>query len=253
MNSFRLKPSFVALSLTLVTSACAASLLPGATHAQTVIYSYNINVNGDIPTGTPYSDGSWMKVTIDDLLGASKGKGVKVVVDPHGLNANEFISAIGFNLSKSFLPQTVSPSSCTATLTEACPVEIDINNNKIDIHGDGNGGKYDLGTNFMTANLGRLYGGMTSTFEIALDGLSFASFFPYEPTKPSPYSSVAKVQGIGENANLSGVIGAGPPIDPPANEAPAPLPLLGAAAAFQASRRLRRRLKPTAAAAPRSA
>ena len=44
-------------------------------------------------------------------------------------------------------------------------------------------------------------------------------------------------------------------LDNPSNgtPAPAPLPVLGAVAAFKASRRLRRRLKPTAAAAPRSA
>ena len=61
-------------------------------------------------------------------------------------------------------------------------------------------------------------------------------------------NGAAKVQGISNGG--SGVVG-DPPGDP--QSAPAPLPVLGAAAAFQASRRLRRRLKPTAAAAPRSA
>jgi len=60
------------------------------------------------------------------------------------------------------------------------------------------------------------------------------------------YTAVAKMQGYGGSTTL---------FDGPPEPAPAPLPLLGAIAAFQASRRLRRRLQaaPEAAVEPSTA
>ena len=139
MNLFKLKSSFIALPLTLAASTCAVVLLPGESHAEigTVIYTYDQPVNGSPPVG----QAPWMKVTIDNLTGASKGKGVKVVVDPFGLNANEFISAIGFNMVGTF-PSPPTPSlttSCDTTSSPyACPDEALLNPDSINIPGDGN-------------------------------------------------------------------------------------------------------------------
>ena len=51
--------------------------------------------------------------------------------------------------------------------------------------------------------------------------------------------TAAKVKNIGSGGSSGEIAGKNPPNDPPA---PAPLPLLGGIAAFQASRRLRRLL-----------
>ena len=92
----------------------------------------------------------------------------------------------------------------------------------------------------------RLDDGTTLTIRVSRTGITPAAFNYQAKDDPNKldYSAV-HVGGYGYSTTLLD--------DSPGTPAPGPLPVLGAVAAFKASRRLRNRLKPTAAAAPRSA
>lgn len=94
-----------------------------------------------------------------------------------------------------------------------------------------------------------LNGGNTITFKLFGSGLSPAAFLGRSETS-GQYYSVAKVQGLcpddleSDSDECSTVISGEPNEEPPTpkeDQVPAPLPLLGACAAWTFSRRLRRR------------
>lgn len=110
---------------------------------------------------------------------------------------------------------------------------------------------FDLGFNFtgtgQNGGAGRLTDAKSVRLNLTGTALSAKDLLGVIKVKGVDVNAAAKVQGIRNGG--SGVVA-----DPPGGEpVPGPLPILGAAAAFQASRRLRHRLKSGAAAVPRSA
>ncbi len=188
---------------------------------------------------------------------------LSILLDPNensiegltGLTDDEFITKVGFNLADGVinpygtLPINVTCDDYGTTICSNYNIQATIDG--YDIEGNAVG-DFDLGFNLtgtgQNGGSGRLTKGKTVKFVLTGTNLTPDALLGRIEVQGEFVNIAAKVQGISNGG--SGVVA-----DPLTNgtPAPGPLPVLGAVAAFQASRRLRRRLKPTAAAAPRSA
>ena len=220
-----------------------------------------------------------MSVVLTDILDPINGNqlGVSILLDPTpktvdekvaGLADSEFITKVGFNLSEAFLApyKRVDFPTLLNGLNDSCEettpgakicknYDFEAKINSCSIEGAAVAGfdlGFDLTGNGSDQGSGRLDNDKTVKFSITGPPILTAKALNdgFITVKGFDVNIAAKVQGIAQDPG-SGVIG--DPLGGPADEAPGPLPILGAVAAFKASRRLRNRLKPTAAAAPRSA
>ena len=201
-----------------------------------------------------------MSLVIENITG-----GVSILFDPL-LEPGEFITKVGLNFTDPSLSTGSNPIpdlnvSCTETGGGTICSNFNSSSNPVvkvngySIEGSAVDG-FDLGFDFALKNNndGRLTNDQTVTFSLTglFDptgtALTTADLLGTIVLNSLEINVAAKVQGIsnGGSGVIADPLGNGTPV-------PGPLPLLGAVAAFQASRRLRRRLKPTAAAAPRSA
>lgn len=238
----------------LVAGSCLAALALLASPARAQVFQIQLNktVNGTSPEGS----GPWMYLFIEDIAG-----GVSIRFEPE-LAVGEFITKAGLNLTDEspnptpdpFAGLNVSCSDETAapTISTVCSnynyvAQVDGYN----IEGAAVGG-FDLGFNFtgtgQNGGSGRLTDGKIVSFNLTGTALSAEDLLGTIVVQGFDVTAAAKVQGIATGGG-SGVIGGEEGPDPGPTPVPGPLPIVGAAAAFQASRRLRSRLKSAAVAA----
>lgn len=250
--------------LALAAGSCLAVLvfLPSLVKAQPspITDGYRIDLSKVINGAEPDLSSPWMVLEITQ----AEGGPLSILLNPMqrtvdgklvGLADGEFITKVGLNLTDGYLAQhpdpyaglssvgcTVDPSTSTVCSNYSLQTTI----GGYQIEGNAVGG-FDLGIDFFGTGKDGGSGRLTNAKKVRLD-IFGTSLTPeallgtvYVNAYKGDVNVAAKVQGISDGG--SGVIG-----DPPGNgtPVPGPLPILGAAAAFQASRRLRRRLKPAA-------
>jgi len=145
-------------------------------------------------------------------------------------NSGAFIRSVAFNLANDIGISSIaylSGNACTNPASDLKYNDVNMANN---IRG------LDLELLFPTSNApgtNRLDGKDTVDFTILGDDLTFQSFLALNQPSQGGVEGIyaaARLQGYGEGSSIV------------YKEVPGPLPVLGAVAAFQASRRLRRRL-----------
>ena len=195
-----------------------------------LIFEFSDSINGAPPSSSPNPGGPpWLIATITDL---KKGNGVQMKLESR-LVGTEFISQVGFNLEDSFFSATrLSSVECKSALNACSKFSFLYSKNKFSVtsgkENPGGVSGFDLGLLF---GVNQFQGESTATINIIGNGLTANEF---NRLNSDGLLMAAKVQGIGSGGNGSGEIGG--------TEVPGPLPLLGIAAAFRTSRRLRRRL-----------
>lgn len=197
---------------------------------------YQLDLNKTINGASPAGSGPWMSLEIKNIK-----NGVSILFEPN-LAAGEFITKAGLSLTQQFQDLNSDPFASlkvecfeqTAGASICSNWDFVAQVNGYDIEGAAVGG-FDLGFNFTgngaNGGSGRLTDGKTVQFNLTGTTLTAADLLGTINVKGLDINAAAKVQGI-ENGD-SGVV---------ADPVPGPLPLLGIAAAFRASRRLRRRL-----------
>jgi hypothetical protein len=195
----------------------------------------------------PRSSNYWLKAVIS----AVDSDTVKISLQANLKDTPEaYIESVAFNLDPfatgTNLACAATPGICTGSPGNA-PTKWNYRFDKDDVDLPNRASGFDFELLLPNANSANRLTGVEQ-FNITVDGLSVGAFNNENNGKPNSIKGlfgVAKIQGYGGSATL---------LDPPGDETsvPGPLPILGAVAAFKASRRLRNRLKPTAAAAPRS-
>lgn len=237
----------------LVAGSCLAALALLASPARAQVFQIQLNktVNGTSPAGP----GPWMSLLIADIGGP--GDGVSIRFEPE-LAAGEFITKAGLNLTDESPNPTPDPFAGLNVSCSEEPVGSTVCSNynyvaQVDgynIEGAAVGG-FDLGFNFtgtgQNGGSGRLTDGKIVSFNLTGTTLSAEDLLGTIVVQGFDVTAAAKVQGIATGGG-SGVIGGEEGPDPGPTPVPGPLPIVGAAAAFQASRRLRSRLKSVAVA-----
>jgi len=183
------------------------------------------------PSATKLGD-NWMEAVIrNNGTGVNGAGSVKLTLNANLDDASgAFISSVAFNLLGSIdgLDVICNPGAACANLNYD---SINMSNN---VRG------LDLELLFPTSNnprTDRLDGTDSVSFTITGDGLTFNSFNAVNDTKQGGLDKIytaARLQGYDDGSSTL--------LDGPTEPVPGPLPLLGGVAAFQASRRLRRRL-----------
>lgn len=193
-----------------------------------LIFEFSDSINGAPPSSSPNPGGPpWLIATISDIAG-----GVMIELESR-LAGTEFISNIGFNLNDDKFNDRSSDWAVNC-ITGPCLTNFSskYSQNEFSVtSGQNNPGgvsDFDLGLLFGT---NQFQGESTAIINIIGDGLTANEF---NRLNSNGLLMAAKVQGIGPGGNGSGEIGG--------TAVPGPLPLLGVAAAFRTSRRLRRRL-----------
>jgi hypothetical protein len=197
----------------------------------------------------PLSGDYWLRAIISevdsDTVGISLKANLKAIPEA-------FIESVAFNLDPfvvgTNLQCAAAPGICTgAPSANPGPSEWGFNFDEDGVNLPNQADGFDFEILLPRANSAdRLTG--SEEFNITVDGLSVAAFNATNSGKPNSLTglfSAAKIQGYGGSATLLG----SPGPDPGPTPVPGPLPIVGAAAAFQASRRLRSRLKSVAVAA----
>jgi hypothetical protein len=187
------------------------------------------------PSATKLGD-NWMEAVIRNNGTGENGAGSVELT----LNANlddasgAFISSVAFNLLGTFDELNVTCNSGAACATPVSNLNYDSINMSNNVRG------LDLELLFPTSNsprTDRLDGTDSVSFTITGVGLTFNSFNEVNDTKQGGLDKIytaARLQGYDDGSSTL--------LDGPTEPVPGPLPLLGGVAAFQASRRLRRRL-----------
>ncbi|MEB3265603.1 MAG: hypothetical protein VKN13_03205 [Cyanobacteriota bacterium] len=218
-------------------------------------FVYDDPINGSVPASATGGSGTppWLEAVISDLSAKDGRQGVSILFNSRLVDKSEFIGNVGFNLSDTLVMPKIESVTCLGLGCQGFssiygkPNAFSVNS------GQASGGKvsgFDLGLVFGANGLS---GRQSLTIEVLGD--VNADLFDRFDNQPGGVGALtglrtaAKVQGIQAGAGSGEVAGT----DPPPQQAPAPLPLLGAWAALQASRRLRRRLIPAPASAVRSA
>lgn len=160
----------------------------------------------------------------------------------------EYFDGLAFNLDPSILPSALSVLSCSApgTICDNYFSTFPATQNSFILQGNGNGNGFDFGFEFDNSNAqggaARFGGTELVTLLINGAGITAQSFaFVNTPSgQGNPYVGYggAKVNGI--PGDLSGAIGTN---GNGTTSVPGPLPVLGAAAAFGYSRRIRTRIR----------
>jgi len=261
------------IGMALAAGACltASTLLSSPVKAQTSCNEGSTNCRidlGEIINGaSPAGLGPWLSLQIKDA-----DDGVSILFTPM-LSPGEFITKVGLSLTQAFqdsyeqqnlnpfagLVATCAPDGSGVCVESGVVAQVD----GYDIEGNAVGG-FDLGFNFALRDNGnRLTSGKAVQFNLTGTALKTADLLGTITLKgldgkDVEVNAAAKVQGIApsgtncpdteaDSGECSGVAA-----EPNGTPVPGPLPLLGAAAAFQTSRQLRRRLKVSAAIPPRS-
>jgi hypothetical protein len=169
---------------------------------------------------------SWLRAVIENRDKYNGKDAVKLTLDANlTKESGAFISSVAFNLGMNADIDSicrVTGSGCTNQDFNYSPGSIDMANG---IKG------LDLELLFPTANNSgsdRLDHYDSFSFIISGDKLDFSSFYNFIDINGQDVYSAARLQGYGGSSTIY--------------SAPGPLPLLGIAAAFRTSRRLRRRL-----------
>jgi hypothetical protein len=233
---------------------CGGVSLAAATPVEAAnerFFVYDDPINGAVPAESEVSKGlpGWLTARISNRGNGPKdpSRGVLIELSSKLTHPSEFIGNVGFNLSDS-LDAAKMPKIDEIT----CSVGAQVCQGFSSIYGKPNafsvnggqaaGGKvsgFDLGLVF-AANA--LSGSTTMTIKVIGDVT--ADLFDQYDNQPSGGGALtglrtaAKVQGIQSGAGSGEIAGT----DPPPDQAPGPLPVLGVIAAFRATRRLRRRL-----------
>ncbi|WP_216904621.1 hypothetical protein [Synechococcus sp. CCY 9618] len=241
---------------------------PSAAHAASAIFEYGGLVPGAGATpGSVSTPGPWARVTLSDTIANTVTLLVENLVPaPYG----DTLTALVFNLSPSsnFLLSATCSTGGTAyvatTAGSACGTLSGQGTNNQSLSGGGQATKrfdllFDLKPQDNNPNKA-LNGGETMTFQVTNTGagpFSVSSLLATNPVfksdQPSTggYYSFAKFQSVGNGSGSVEVYGTPRPVggpgdapgDPPGTAVPGPVPLLGAAAGFGWSRKLRRRLR----------
>jgi hypothetical protein len=215
----------------------------------------------------PRSGNYWLKAIISNVISDNGVSGVKISLQAN-LNDDPaaYIERVAFNLNPFRQIQPRNKLRCAATTPNICtgnpfkepkPAQWGylFEDNDVDLPNRASGFDFELILpNSNKAN--RLTG--TEHFDIIVDGLTRDAFNATNNGDDDEDNEDNSTKGLYAAAKLNGYGGSATLLDPPfggtpPDEVPGPLPLLGAAAAFKASRRLRSRLKTAAAAAPQSA
>ena len=200
-------------------------------------YAFNLNVGDNPPpAGTP----AWLTANVTN--NGSGGVFIELLGNLQG--AEEFISSVGFNLTRPLVATNglldTSLWSCSSSNIGCQFTSIEQQYNVPPDVNFANGSQgFDLAINLPTsAPQNRFQGNDIARFSI--QGLSTTDLeATNDPRSPvTGLWSAARVQGTGPDGEGSTTIA-----DPPTSEAPGPLPLLGAGVALGFSRRLRQRLK----------
>ncbi|MFN7227969.1 MAG: hypothetical protein ACK5UG_02840 [Synechococcaceae cyanobacterium] len=214
-------------------------------------FLYSIN-GGEDPLGNnpdPLGPKPWLKALISEVKLGSRGNETSAVdiTLTTSLGPGGFAKEWAFNLKPELLNEFTRDQftfECTSTGNDVCSGMTDSSYvwdpNNVRVPNGWSG--FDLAFLLPTAKAKRLSDGTTLTLRMMRKGgITPAAFnFPVTGDPLGEYTAV-HVGGIGEGSRYSTTL-----LDDPPASAPMPLPVLGALAAFSASRRLRRRL----AAAP---
>ena len=203
----------------------------------------------------PRTGDYWLRAVISEAaiqVGSEVKSGVQISLQANLKDSPAaFIESVAFNLDPfavaSNLACVNTPGSICAGAASPTPDPSQwgyrFAENNVDLPNEANGFDFEvILPNSGSAN--RLTG--SEQFIFTVEGLSVNAFNAVNQGSPN------SLQGLFSAAKIQGYDGSATLLDGPGTPVPGPLPLLGAAAAFQASRRLRRRLKPSAAVAPRS-
>lgn len=235
----------IPISFALAAGFCLAApaLLssPAMAEPNSIENGYQLDLDKTINGASPAGPGPWGSLKIKNI-----DNGVSILFEPN-LAADEFITKAGLSLTDG---PNLSPDPF-AGLKVACVeqtfganicsnYDYEAQVNGYSIEGVAVGG-FDLGFNFtgtgQNKGSGRLTNGKTVLFNLTGTALTAADLLGTINVKGFEVNAAAKVQGI-QNGG-SGVVA-----DPEgtSTSVPGPLPILGVAAAFRTSRRLRRRL-----------
>ncbi len=248
------------------TSLAASALMAGSAQAAPVVY--NFYYDSVISAGKPVTSLPGSFLPVDPTTGkipvfsatftdAGTGK-VNLTVATNFSDPKNFIDDIGFNFTNSITGLAID--SCSESVNTICApgdTSLVVNPNGVSVNG---GGSIGVGFDFLVdfppppgsgGNPGpKRLGGSGETITLTLKstnpgGLAPGDFFTQ--TSNLLYTS-AHIQGlaVGGSTNIVGTPpGNTPPPPAPGDAVPGPLPLLGAAAAFGYSRKLRGRIKAT--------
>jgi hypothetical protein len=180
------------------------------------------------PSLTKHEPGDyWLKAVFQQMGQGEVKLSLMANLDP---NSGAFISSAAFNLANDIGISSVTCLSGSACVNPASKLDYNDVNMANNIRG------LDLEFLLPTSNApgtNRLDGKDTVAFTILGDDLTFQSFLALNQPSQGGVEGIyaaARLQGYGEGSSIV------------YKEVPGPLPVLGAVAAFQASRRLRRRL-----------
>ncbi len=217
-----------------------------------LLFLYSIN-GGEDPGGAnapPPGTTPWLKALITQA-----GAGAVNIALTTNLGNGGYAISWGFNMKKDTdFSSSAFTYICSSAGNDVCA---GMNSNSYvwdpnNVNMQNNWKGFDMKLDLPNREARRLDDGTTLNIVVRRDGITPDDFNVPIAGDPinSEYSAV-HVGGYGNGTRTYSTT----LLDNPSNgtPAPAPLPVLGAVAAFKASRRLRRRLKPTAAAAPRSA
>lgn len=260
-------PGRVLASAAMIAAAALAS--PGAMAGPVVqpdgslLFLYSVNGGADPSGANPPPPGPtpWLKA----LIKQAGPNAVDIILTP-SLGGDAYALSWGFNMKPSEVENPVGeplylPSdftySCSSTGNDVCAGMGPLNGvfsattgsyiwdpNNVNMQNGWTG--FDMKFDLPNAKANRLEDGTVLTIRVGRSGITPDAFnYPVVGDTLNGEYTAAHVGGYGYSTTLLDNPGNGTP-------APGPLPILGAAAAFQASRRLRRRLKPVAVVAPRS-
>lgn len=238
--------AFLLAGLALMTAAGALGL-PTPARAASFTFDYDFSS----PTAAPSGTGPWLQALIKDV---SPGK-VTITLNSLLQNSSEFFSGaaddpsapvgIAFNLKDSSISLS---GNCSVLQGDGCLIggpqlaqpSAGVNGISSESQFQGFDVALFLDPLFLAtppSTAGRFNGDDIIQYTFTGTGLTADQFVA---TNPSSYCSAAKIGTLPNGSNT--VVAAFCPRQIPSSEVPAPLPLLGAGAAFGFSRKLRRRI-----------
>jgi hypothetical protein len=219
-------------------------------HADSYVINFDKPYNGDVPSTPPRIPATLVGPGNPGLIATFTDTiANQVQLELRGnLLIEEYFDGLAFNLAPSILPSALSVFSCSApgTICDNYSSTFPATQNSFILQGNGNGNGFDFGFEFANPNSqegSQRFNG-TETVRLLINGPGItAQSFAYVNTPSGQGSDYvgyggAKVNGIpGGGSGAIGTNGNG------TTSAPGPLPILGAAAAFGCSRRIRTRIR----------
>lgn len=186
--------------------------------------------NNDPSSALDENGASWLEAMFTN--NTDKSNSVILTLNANlAIDSGAFISSVAFNLTEnaSISSVCINPANCTAQ-------DFTFERDNINIANGISG--LDLRLNFPTKKNDRLDLNDPISFIITGTNLNFSSFNSFVNIGGEDVYAAARLQGYGMDINGDGDGDSSSTI----YSAPGPLPILGVAAAFRTSRRLRRRL-----------